>query len=197
MDGAELQRQLQTVREQCSRAWMRMTPHEEFLREYCPAMPPSMGAGNAHDRHRHSRGRVGGGAVAWLAAAGLRRAFRKRGVDVLVVDTGMPSDAPVGRWTLPSQRGMHGSLGIPEADLLRRTGATFKLATEHVGWQGDGSHFLHAHGDIGTDIAGTPFYKFLVLQALNGQPNLPRTFHLPRGARGSAVSRVPWATTRP
>jgi tryptophan 7-halogenase len=121
---------------------------------------------------------VGGGSVAWLAAAGLRRAFRKRGVDVLVVDTGLPSDAPVGRWTLPSQRGMHGLLGIPEADLFRRTGATFKLATEHVGWQGDGSHFLHAHGDIGTDIAGTPFYKYLVLQAINGRVDSPENYSL-------------------
>jgi len=121
---------------------------------------------------------VGGGSVAWLAASGLRRAFRKRGVDVLVIDTGMPPDAPVGRWTLPSQRGMHGLLGIPEADLLRRTGATFKLATEHVGWQGDGSHFLHAHGDIGTDIAGTPFYKYLVLQAINGRVESPENYSL-------------------
>ena len=121
---------------------------------------------------------VGGGALAWIAAAGLRRAFRKRGVDVLVVDTGMPADAPVARWTLPSQRAMHGLLGIPEPELLRRTGATFKLATEHVGWQGEGSHFFHAHGDIGTDISGTPFYKFLVQQALNGQPESPENYSL-------------------
>jgi tryptophan halogenase len=121
---------------------------------------------------------VGGGAVAWLAAAGPRRAFRKRGVDVLVVDTGMPADAPVGRWTLPSQRGMHGLLGIPEADLIRRTGATFKLATEHVGWQGDGSHFLHAHGDIGADIAETPFYKYLVMQAINGRAESAEVYSL-------------------
>jgi tryptophan halogenase len=121
---------------------------------------------------------VGGGSVAWLAAAGLRRAFRKRGVDVLVVDTGMPADAPVGRWTLPSQRGMHGLLGIPEADLIRRTGATFKLATEHVGWQGNGSHFLHAHGDIGADIAETPFYKYLVMQAINGRAESAEVYSL-------------------
>ena len=121
---------------------------------------------------------VGGGSVAWLAAAGLRRAFRKRGVDVLVLDTGMPADASVGRWTLPSQRGMHGLLGIPEADLIRRTGATFKLATEHVGWQGDGSHFLHAHGDIGADIAETPFYKYLVMQAINGRAESAEVYSL-------------------
>ena len=45
MDAAELQRQLQTVRDQVQSSVMRMTPHEEFLAKYCPAMPPSMGAG--------------------------------------------------------------------------------------------------------------------------------------------------------
>jgi tryptophan 7-halogenase len=121
---------------------------------------------------------VGGGAVAWLAAAGLRRAFRKRGVDVVVVDTGMPADSPLGRWTLPSQRGMHGLLGVAENDLMRRTGATFKLATEHLGWQGEGSRFLHAHGEIGSDIGGTPFYKYLVLQAIHGHFETPDNYSL-------------------
>jgi tryptophan 7-halogenase len=121
---------------------------------------------------------VGGGSVAWLAAAGLRRAFRKRGVDVLVVETGLPVDSPAGRWTLPSQRGMHGLLGIPEADVVRGTGASFKLATEHVGWQGEGSRFFHAHGDIGTEIGGTPFYKYLVLQALKGRLEAPEHYSL-------------------
>lgn len=121
---------------------------------------------------------VGGGSVAWLAAAGLRRAFHKRGVDVLVVDTGLPADSPAGRWTLPSQRGMHGLLGIQEADLVRRTGASFKLATEHVDWQGEGSRFFHAHGDIGSEIGGAQFYKYLVLQALTGRREAPENYSL-------------------
>jgi tryptophan 7-halogenase len=121
---------------------------------------------------------VGGGSVTWLAAAGLRRAFGKRGVDVLVVETGLPADSPAGRWTLPSQRGMHGLLGIPEAELVRRTGASFKLATEHVGWQGEGSRFFHAHGDIGTEVGDAPFYKYLVLQALKGRLEAPENYSL-------------------
>ena len=119
---------------------------------------------------------VGGGSVAWLAAAGLRRAFHKRGVAVTVLDTGAGADAPLARWTLPSQRGMHALLGVPEPDLLRRTGATFKLATEHMGWQAGGSRFAHAHGEIGTELSGTPFYKFLLLQALDGKFESPEPY---------------------
>jgi tryptophan halogenase len=124
---------------------------------------------------------VGGGSTAWLSAAALRRAFRSRGLDVLVVDTGA-GESSVGRWTLPSQRGMHALLGIQEGDLMRRTGATYKLASEHVGWQGDNSRFLHAHGDIGTDLGGTPFYKFLLLQAIAGRFDSPENYSVAAAA---------------
>ena len=85
---------------------------------------------------------AGAGSVAWITAAGLKRAFRANALDVCVVDGG-PEDSPVGWWTLPSQRGIHALLGINEAHFLRQTGSTFKLATEHRNWQGDGSAFVH------------------------------------------------------
>lgn len=119
---------------------------------------------------------VGGGSSAWLAAAGLRRAFAKRGLDVTVVDTGIAAHAPLVHWSLPSQRAMHALLGVQEADLLRRTDATFKLGIEHIGWQGADNRFLHAHGDIGTELAGTPFYKYLLLQSLAGKVESPESY---------------------
>jgi tryptophan halogenase len=76
---------------------------------------------------------VGGGSSAWLAAAGLRRAFSTRGIDVTVLDTGLSLNAPLVHWTLSSQRAMHALLGVQESDLLRRTDATFKLGIEHLG----------------------------------------------------------------
>jgi tryptophan halogenase len=119
---------------------------------------------------------AGSGPVAWLTAAALLRAFRQPTPDVLVVDTGVSRDARVGRWLLPSQRGMHALLGIAEPHFMQHTGATFKLATEHNGWQGTGSQFLHAHGDIGIEFRGLPFYKFLQSENLAGRAARPESF---------------------
>lgn len=126
---------------------------------------------------------VGGGAAAWTAASALSRAFRHRKLEVTVLDTGPPPDAPVGYWTLPSQRGVHGMIGVREGDLLR-TGATFKLATEHRGWSSGDSRFLHAHAEIGADIDGMPFYKYLQLAGLTGRPYKPEHYSVAAIAAG-------------
>jgi tryptophan halogenase len=124
---------------------------------------------------------VGNDAIAWLTACALARAFRHRKLEVQVLET-TTAGAPRGRWTLPSQRGMHALLGIQEADLVRRTGATFKLATEHIGWQGAGSRFLHAHGELGRELAGVPFYKLLLREGLAGRADPPANYSLAAAA---------------
>jgi tryptophan halogenase len=119
---------------------------------------------------------VGGGPDAWIAALALNRAFRHRKLDVAVLDIGPAPDVPLGYWTLPSQRGMHDMIGVRESDLLKRTGASFKFATEHRGWNGGDSRFLHAHAEIGTDIEKIPFYKYLQLAAMAGRAEKPADF---------------------
>ena len=119
---------------------------------------------------------AGSGPVAWISAAGLLRAFAQRKLDVCVVNTGGSRGQGIGRWTLPSQRGMHALLGIAEPHFVQHTGATYKLASEHLGWQGEGSRYLHAHGTIGTEIGGTPFYKFLQSESLAGRSSIPEAF---------------------
>lgn len=111
---------------------------------------------------------VGGDANAWLAAASLKRAFGRSELGVCVLDVER-TDAPVARSTLPSLRGTHSLIGIKEPDFIRRTGATFKLATEHHGWHGPSSRYLHAFGEIGSEMQGIPFYKYLLLQATLGR----------------------------
>lgn len=132
---------------------------------------------NHHANTIRSVAVTGSGPAAWIAASGLARAFRTHGLAVTVVETGAGPDE-VGCWTLPSQRGIHGLLGINESHFIQHTGATFKLATEHVGWQGEGSGFLHAYGEIGTDLDGTPFYKLLQREAAAGRPLAAETFSL-------------------
>ena len=121
---------------------------------------------------------AGDGPVAWITATALLRAFRAQPPEVTVVAAGPTCDTRVGRWTLPSQRGMHALLGMAEPQVVEETGATFKLATEHLEWQGEGSRFLHAHGEIGPEFGGTQFYKYLLSEALAGRPELPETFSL-------------------
>ena len=125
---------------------------------------------------------AGSGPMVWIAASALRRAFQHLQLDVCVVDTGPTRDARIGRWTLPSQRGIHGLLGIAEPHFVQQTGATFKLASEHVGWQGEGSRFLHAHGEIGVEIGGMPFYKLLQRETLAGRAEKPEWFSLAAAA---------------
>ena len=121
---------------------------------------------------------VGGGATAWLCAAALRRAFQHRGLYVLVLDLSRCADDPLGRWTLPSLRSIHTLLGIKEGDLIRRTGATFRLGTEHRSWQGDASRFVQMHGELGIEINGAPFDKYLALRALAGHPESVEDYSL-------------------
>lgn len=121
---------------------------------------------------------VGGGTTAWLCAAALKRAFQHRSLDIRVLDPGRSADDPIGRWTLPSLRSMHSLLGLKEGELVRRTGATFRLGSEHHGWNGDASQFLHVHGEIGIDVSNAPFYKYLVLRALEGHPESLETHSL-------------------
>ncbi len=130
---------------------------------------------------------VGGSSIGWIAAAALRRTLRHLELDVAVLDLGPEAGAPAGRWTLPSQRGAHAQIGVAEPEFLRRTGAAFKLASEHVGWQGKGSRFLHAHSQLGVAIEGTPFYKYLQARAVEGAPENPERFSV--GALAAAQGR--------
>ncbi len=121
---------------------------------------------------------VGGDAVAWIAALSLLKAFRHRKLEITVLETAGGDDPRGIRWTLPSQRGMHALIGIDETDLLRATGATYKLGTEYSGFQGEGSRYSHAHGDIGNDIGAAPFYKYLVREILAGRRGNPEDYSL-------------------
>jgi tryptophan halogenase len=126
----------------------------------------------------HSVVIVGGGTTAWLCAAALKRAFQHRGLELVVVDPGRFAGDALGRWTLPSLRSVHSLLGLKESDLVRRTGATFRLGSEHRGWQGDASRFVHVHGDLGITVHNAAFHEYLALRALMGRPENPEEYSL-------------------
>ena len=185
--------------EQCasrsSRPSVRMPHARRFPRAVLPRGAADRCAGARHER-RPSRAWSSSAAVpvAWIAAAGLRRAFRKRGVDVLVVDTGMPADAP--RGTLDAAvttRHARRCWALPRPTSCGAPAPRSSSPPNIVGWQGEGSRFLHAHGEIGTDIGGTPFYKYLVLRGhRRARRKRPRTSRWRPWPPASGASRGRW-----
>ena len=114
---------------------------------------------------------VGGGTAGWMAAAGLSRALG-RTVEITVADLPAEEDSGVlglADSSLPGLRAFHALVGLVEDALVRRTGATFRLATRFEGWSGNGSAYIHPLGDYGATLDGTPFNQLWMRLAEAGE----------------------------
>ena len=100
---------------------------------------------------------VGGGTAGWMAAAALAHALRGKGRIQLVETPDEPRERG-GEGTLPAMGAFHASLGIDEDDLIRRTGATFKLGTAFADWPQAGARFFHPFGPYGVSIDTVGFH---------------------------------------
>jgi len=94
---------------------------------------------------------VGGGTAGWLTAGYLAKrlsADLPGGVAITLVESHDIGVLGVGEGTFPTIRRTLSTIGISEADLVRRCGATFKQGVRFVGWRGEpGSggpdHYCH------------------------------------------------------
>ncbi|MEG3088905.1 tryptophan halogenase family protein [Sphingomonas sp. PB4P5] len=94
---------------------------------------------------------VGGGTAGWLTAAYLAKrlaADRPGGVAITLVESSDIGILGVGEGTFPTIRRTLQTIGIDEAELVRRCGATFKQGAKFVHWQHapgtpGPNHFLH------------------------------------------------------
>ena len=115
---------------------------------------------------------VGGGTAGWMAAAPLAlRLGQGAGppCEVVLVESPDIGTIGVGEATLPTIRFYNRSLGIDEADFVRRTQATFKLGIEFRDWGRLGHRFFHGFGDFGPPIDNRPsFTHWLRLSRAGG-----------------------------
>ncbi len=106
---------------------------------------------------------VGGGTAGWMAAAALIERFSaKRHTRVTLVESPDIGTIGVGEATVPHIRDFLQRLKINEADFIKRTAGTFKLAIGFEGWAGEGTQFFHPFSEHGMPLLGTSFQHYWV-----------------------------------
>jgi tryptophan halogenase len=145
---------------------------------------------------------AGGGTAGWMAAATLGRFSGRK---VVLVESDAIGTVGVGEATIPQIRLFNAALGIDEAEFLRETRGTFKLAIEFAGWAGEGASYLHAFGNVGHGAGLLPFHQYwlraraaakagpLADYCLNDGAARAGKMQLWRAQAGQAVPDMPWA----
>lgn len=148
---------------------------------------------------------VGGGTAGWMTAAALSKVLDTKGVEVTLVESDQISTVGVGEATIPPITTFNQILGIDEAEFMRATKGSFKLAIEFRDWMGPGHRYLHPFGNFGLDIEALKFHQFWLRAHHEGWAppiddfNLPATaathgkFMLPSKDPGQVLSSLKYA----
>ena len=128
---------------------------------------------------------VGGGTAGWMTAVALARLLPTR-CSVHLVESEAIGIVGVGEATLPHIRAFNEKIGIPEAEFMSRTRATFKLGIEFRGWGREGDSYIHPFGTHGRGDEEPGFHQYWLrmVQAGHAMPDLEQY------SMGSMVARL-------
>ena len=124
---------------------------------------------------------LGGGTAGWISAACLGKLLLRQaspgqpapGYSVTLVESAEIGTVGVGEATVPSIQDMLRFLNIDEADFIRETDASYKLAIRFRDWSGPGSDFWHAFGELGPTVESLPLFQHWLREKLSGAAVLP------------------------
>jgi tryptophan halogenase len=102
---------------------------------------------------------LGGGTAGWMTAALLARVLGPL-VQIELVESDDIGIIGVGEATIPPIQQVNAVLGIDEADFLRETKATIKLAIRFENWGAIGESYYHTFGSAGRNIGFCSFHHF-------------------------------------
>ena len=102
---------------------------------------------------------VGGGTAGWMSAALLRRVLGET-VDIELVESEQIGIVGVGEATIPPIQHVNAVLGLDEAEFLRETKSTIKLAIRFENWRIQGEEYYHTFGAPGRSQAFCHFHHF-------------------------------------
>ena len=114
---------------------------------------------------------LGGGTAGWIAAACLGRLLLRpqvQGYSITLVESADIGTVGVGEATIPSIQDMLRFLNVDEADFVRETDATYKLAIRFKDWAGPGSDFWHAFGELGPTVENLPLFQHWMRERAEG-----------------------------
>lgn len=111
---------------------------------------------------------IGGGTAGWMAAAALAHRLGPTGISIQLVESAEIGTVGVGEATLPQIRYFNRSLGIDEAEMMRRTAATIKLGIEFCDWGKQGDCYIHPFGAYGESLGSADFHHYWVKQYQTG-----------------------------
>lgn len=112
---------------------------------WCAAMPRSSPEMSADGSLRRIAV-FGGGLVGLSAAAAFARALPRAMIELIATPADPAALADRLDATLPSIKAFNGRIGLTEADMIRRAGATHRLGTAFSGWSADGATWAHGFG---------------------------------------------------
>ena len=102
---------------------------------------------------------VGGGTAGWMTAALLRRVLGAT-IDIELVESADIGIIGVGEATIPPIQLFNNVLGLDEAEFLRETKASIKLAIRFENWRVQGEQYYHTFGAPGRSQAFCHFHHF-------------------------------------
>ena len=102
---------------------------------------------------------VGGGTAGWMTAALLKRVLAQT-VDIELVESSDIGIIGVGEATIPPIQLFNHVLGLNEAEFLRETKASIKLAIRFENWREQGEQYYHTFGAPGRSQAFCHFHHF-------------------------------------
>jgi len=103
---------------------------------------------------------VGGGSAGWSTAAGLARVLGTEQSSITLIESDAIGIIGVGEASIPPMQAFHKTLGLNEADFVRKTQATFKLGIEFQGWGTANSRYFHPFGDYGRELDSVSFHQY-------------------------------------